>query len=512
MMNIPAYLQRHAAWACLSGGALTTLSLAPFNLWPASIITVAIFAATLHQQATQKIFWLSWLFGIGLFGGGVSWVYVSIHDYGDAPVWLASFLTTLFVVFLAFVFALPFLAWGKWFSGHTAGFLLAFPALWVLGEWLRSWLLTGFPWLYLGYAHITSPLAGWLPVTGVYGASFIVAFTGCALAHYLLNDRLNPLVYSICLFVCGYGLHTLHWTQVRYDSPISIGIVQPDFALQDKWNPAKRAMIRQTLEVMSQPLWQQDVILWPEAALSELYQDALPFLDTLDAHGKNTRTTLITGIPYYDAEASRQEQHTVYYNSITALGYGKGLYHKVRLVPFGEYVPLENWLRGIIRFFDLPMSEFSAGPAQQDLLSVGRWHVAPFICYEIVYPDLVAHNARNADFLVTISNDSWFGHSIGPLQHLQMAQARALETQRFLLRGTNDGVSAIIDAQGLIQQSSQRFSPELLSGTIYPVTGQTPFMRFGSTPLMAMLCLLLAGIYATGRWRPPYKRPAHKPR
>jgi apolipoprotein N-acyltransferase len=503
MNNFPAYVQRHAAWFCLVSGALTTLSLAPFNLWPASIITVAIMAIALHRQSTPNIFWLSWLFGVGFFGSGVSWIYVSIHDYGDAPVWLASFLTALFAVFLALAFALPFLAYGKWFSRHTAGFLLAFPALWVLGEWSRSWILTGFPWLYLGYAHVTSPLAGWFPVTGVYGASFIVAFTGCALAHYLLHDKLNPLIYSFCLFVCGYGLHNLHWTQVRYDSPISIGIVQPDFALQDKWNPAKRGMIRQTLEVMSQPLWQQDVILWPEAALSELYQDAQPFLEQLDTHGKNTHTTLITGIPYYDAEASRQEQHPIYYNSIIALGDGHGLYHKVRLVPFGEYVPLENWLRGIIRFFDLPMSEFSAGPAQQDLLSAGNWHVAPFICYEIVYPDLVAHNARNADFLVTISNDSWFGNSIGPLQHLQMAQARALETQHFLIRSTNDGVSAIIDANGLIQQSSQRFSPELLNGTIYPVSGQTPFMYFGSIPLIILLFIFLAGIYADTYLRSP---------
>jgi len=173
------------------------------------------------------------------------------------------------------------------------------------------------------------------------------------------------------------------------------------------------------------------------------------------------------------------------------MGYGSGLYHKVRLVPFGEYVPLEKWLRGIIRFFDLPMSEFSKGDEHQVLLNAGTYHVAPFICYEIVYPDLVAHNAQSADFLVTVSNDSWFGASIGPLQHLEMAQARALETQHFLIRGTNNGVSAIIDSQGLIQQASEQFTQEILTGTIYPVKGQTPYMKAGSTPLLVFLCLLL---------------------
>lgn len=497
LQRLPACAQQQTAWICFICGLLTPLALAPFDYWPIAIITVALFAAALAQHNAKKIFLLSWLFGAGFFGSGVSWVYVSIHDYGYAPIPLAALLTALFVVFLALAFALPFYLYGRYFANKTFGLTLAFPALWVLGEWTRAWVLTGFPWLYLGYGHINTPLAGWFPVTGVYGVSFCVVFAAAAFAHYLLDKKLSPLIFTLTLFVAGYGLQQLRWTQVRYDTPIAVGIVQPNFALEDKWNPDKYPLIRQTLEVMSQPLWQQDLILWPEAAVSELYQQVIPFFDKLDAHGKNTHTTLITGIPYLEQRNFVQLRHPrpVYYNSIMALGNGSGLYHKVRLVPFGEYVPLEKWLRGIIRFFDLPMSAFSRGKEQQELLIAGTYRVAPFICYEIVYPDLVARNAQAADFLVTVSNDSWFGASLGPLQHLEMAQARALETQRFLVRGTNNGISAIIDSQGLIQQGSERFTQEILTGTIYPVRGQTPFMRLGSTPFMGLLVLVLIGIY-----------------
>lgn len=489
--KIRSLFAQQTTWFCFICGALTTLSLAPFDYWPVAIVTVALFALALEGQSTKKIFFSGWLFGAGFFGSGISWVYVSIHNYGDASVLLAIFLTALFAIFLGFAFALPFLIYGKYFSKKSFGLTLAFPALWVLGEWTRSWVLTGFPWLYLGYSHINTTLAGWFPVAGIFGVSFCIVFTASAFAAYLLTQKTSPLIFAVTLFIAGYGLHQIHWTQVRYDSPIAVGIVQPNLALRDKWDPAKRDMIRQIFDVMSQPLWQQDIILWPEGALSELYQDVKPFLDTFDAHGKNTHTTLITGIPYFDEEATRRTHTPVYYNSITALGYGSGLYHKVRLVPFGEYVPLAQWLRGIIRFFDLPMSEFSQGAEHQELLMAGAYHVAPFICYEIVYPDLVAHNAQGADFLVTVSNDSWFGASIGPLQHLEMAQARALETQHFLIRGTNNGVSAIIDSQGLIQQGSNQFRQEVLTGTIYPVTGQTPFMQFGSLPIIGFLIFIL---------------------
>ena len=179
------------------------------------------------------------------------------------------------------------------------------------------------------------------------------------------------------------------------------------------------------------------------------------------------------------------------HNSIIGLARAGGEYHKQKLVPFGEYVPLQNWLRGLIRFFDLPMSQFSPGPNTQAMLSFDDLKVAPFICYEVVYPDLVARGARKADLLVTISNDSWFGDSIGPLQHLQMARFRALETGREMLRGTNNGVTAFIDHQGGIRTALPQFEAATLQGQITPRSGDTPFMRFGSYPVLTLATLAL---------------------
>jgi len=478
---------------CLIAGALVPLSLAPFEFWYVAPACLATFLFALQEGNPNTLLLRSWSFGIGLFGSGVSWVYVSIHEYGYAPAPLAALLTALFVIGLGFVFALPFWMYGKFFQSHRLSALIAFPALWILGEWLRSWLLTGFPWLYLGYAHVNTPLAGWLPVGGVFAVSWMVVFSGAALFVALRQQTFYPLCITVLLFASGYGLQRVQWTQLDAAQPISVGIVQPNFSLHDKWNPEKRSVIRQTLVTLSEPLWEADIILWPEAALNELYHEALPFLQLLDNTGKHNATTLITGILTYDTARSTFA-NPVIYNSVVALGTGNGLYHKVRLVPFGEYVPLESWLRGLIRFFDLPTSHMSPGAESQKLLEAGNYRVSPFICYEIVYPDLVAHNSRDTNFLITISNDSWFGDSLGPQQHLQMAQVRALETGRYVMRGTNDGISAIIDPQGKLQQASTRFKQQTLNGEIYPAKGNTPFMLTGSLPLMLLMIGVL-GIY-----------------
>jgi apolipoprotein N-acyltransferase len=188
---------------------------------------------------------------------------------------------------------------------------------------------------------------------------------------------------------------------------------------------------------------------------------------------------------------------------VIALGHGQGVYHKQHLVPFGEYVPLESQLRGLIAFFDLPMSAFSSGPADQPPLRAGAYRVAPFICYEVVYPELVARSARNSDLLLTISNDSWFGKSIGPLQHLQMAQMRALENGRYMIRGTNNGVSAIIDQRGQIVERTDQFVEATLTGEVEMMLGNTPFGSFGVTPIIAGcgIALLLMFLMYLGFWR-----------
>ena len=227
------------------------------------------------------------------------------------------------------------------------------------------------------------------------------------------------------------------------------------------------------------------------------YQRARGFLDPIDRRADANQTTLFVGAPYLG------EEDGSYHNSVIALGQGQGVYHKQRLVPFGEYVPLEGLLRGLIDFFDLPMSAFSPGPADQPPLRAGPYRVAPFICYEVVYPELVARAARQADVLLTISNDSWFGRSIGPLQHLQIARMRALENGRYMIRGTNNGVSAIIDQRGRIVARTEQFVEATLAGDVEVMLGNTPFSSFGVIPVVSacVVTLALMWLMYLGFWR-----------
>tara|TARA_R110001592_G_scaffold363371_1_gene685853 strand:+ start:521564 stop:523081 length:1518 start_codon:yes stop_codon:yes gene_type:complete len=483
-------------------GALVTLSLAPFNLWPAGIISCALYAYLLCTCSVREGIWRSWLFGLGMFGSGVSWVYVSINVYGGAGPLLAGFLIILFCAGLSVLFQVSF----GWFyvrfvRALPGGMLVGFPVTWVLAEWLRSWLFTGFPWLYLGYAHIDTPLAGWAPVVGVYGLSFICALTGvCLFLAWRSRQAIACTTYAVIvvtLWAGGAVLKPIEWVVRASEEPLEVVIFQPNVPQEHKWDRDWYQPILRQLRTASEPYYGADILIWPEAAIPNFYQRARSFLDPIAQRAAATETTLFTGVPYLVEEGEG------YYNSVVALGQGTGVYHKQHLVPFGEYVPLESALRGMIAFFDLPMSAFSAGPADQPPLRAGAYRVAPYVCYEVVYPEMVARSARNADLLLTISNDSWFGKSIGPLQHLQMAQMRALENGRYMIRGTNNGVSAIIDQRGQIVARSEQYVETTLTGQVEVMMGNTPFGSFGVTPVIAGcgITLLLMVLMYLGFWR-----------
>ncbi len=432
-----------------------------------------------------------------MFGSGVSWVYVSIHVYGYASVALASFLTILFCAGLALLQALLAWCYVRFVRPLPGGMLVGFPALWVLFEWLRSWLLTGFPWLYLGYAHIDTWIAGWAPVIGVYGLSFICALSGSCLFLTWRSRKAGAalLTYAVLmslLWVGGSQLKPIEWVAPAQRESLSVAIYQPNIPQENKWDRAWYKPILQKYQDSTEPLYGVDILVWPESAIPNYYQRAGEFLDPIAERAAAAETSLISGIPYISSDSKSS------HNSIIALGNGEGVYHKQRLVPFGEYVPLEDLLRGLIAFFDLPMSSFSPGPGGQEALRAGGYRVAPFICYEVVYPDLVAQSANNADLLITISNDSWFGNSIGPLQHLQMAQMRALENGRYMIRATNNGVSAIINHRGQIIAETPQFVSATLRGEVELMLGGTAVSRFGSRPVIlgcVALILLMALMY-----------------
>jgi len=476
-------------------GAIVTLSLAPFNLWPLGIISTALLAWLLAGQTPLQAAKLGWFYGLGLFGSGSSWVYVSIHVYGHASLPLAMLLTLIFSAGLALLTSATCYAYTRWLRSLPTGQTLGFATAFVLGEWLRSWFLTGFPWLYLGYAHLDTPLAGWAPVAGVFAISFIVALSGAVIANgvkqrsILAKPVLVPFAIVILLWLTGFALKQIDWVYPADKPPVKIAMVQANIPQDIKWDRDQYWPTLKLYQQMSASLWDQaDIVIWPEAAIPGIYQVAKPFLDEISEQAAAANTSLITGLPYYYPQTDTQPAR--YHNSVMALGAGSGTYHKQRLVPFGEYVPLEGLLRGLIDFFDLPMSAFTSGSADQALLTAGDITLAPLICYEVVYPDLSADWLPQADMLLTISNDAWFGHSIGPLQHLQMAQMRALEGGRYMLRATSTGISAIIDQRGHITTQGQQFSKTVITGEALVYSGTTPFARFGNR-LIIVVCFAI---------------------
>jgi apolipoprotein N-acyltransferase len=471
-----------------SAGALLPLAFAPFDLSLLAILLPAILFAVWLRSAPRQAAWLGYLFGLGMFGTGVSWVYVAIHDFGYAGVPLAVFLTGLFVAFLAlFTAGLGYLTARLFPVSDWSKLLLVFPAMWTLFEWFRGWFLTGFPWLNLGYSQISSPLRGFAPLLGVYGVSFVTAFSAGLLLIALRAERFPRAAYLaglILLGVVGSFSATLNWTQ-PIDAPLRVSVIQGNIPQDTKWRPEAFSYTLDLYQRLTQENADSDLIIWPEAALPLFYHQASDYIAGLQQIARVRNMDLIIGLPVMDLQTRR------YYNSMMTLGKEQRFYHKRHLVPFGDFVPLGNWLRGLIRFFDLPMSGFSAGPTEQPLLRVAGHRVGVTICYEDAFGEEVIRALPGADFLVNATNNAWYGNSLAPHQHLQISRMRALETGRYLLRATTNGISAIIGPRGELLAHSPQFATYVLRGQVQPMQGATPYVRFGNTPLLSLLVGIL---------------------
>lgn len=465
----------------LFAGALTTLTFSPFELWWLGPIAIGLMYIGLHDLSPGQAALSGWCYGVTLFASGTSWVYVSIHEYGYTDVPLAVLLTALFVVLLALFYAIPFWLYRR-FIGQRLAFL-SFAGLWVLIEVLRTYLFTGFPWLLLGSAHVDSPLAPLAPVGGVYLLTLVTALTG-TLGVEFLRRRWWAGVMVAALWLVPWLL-PLQWTTASAER-VEVSLLQGNLPQLTKWTSEGRRNAAKTYARLSRELSNDvDLVIWPETALPMNQAQATPLLE--DVLTKlPTETALLTGIVQRD-DAGR------YYNAVIGAGEATGTYRKAHLVPFGEYIPLEELLRGIIAFFDLPMSDFTAGDTKQAPIRAAGLSIGIAICYEIIFPELVAERAKDANLLLTVSNDTWFGDTIGPLQHLQMARLRALENGLYLLRATSNGVTAVIDPQGKLIARLPQFKIGSLSEDVRAMQGQTPFTRMGSWPtwLLASLFILL---------------------
>ena len=481
--------QRQTYIALLVAGAALPLSLAPFSLWPIAIASMAVLFMALQNQSAGQAFKRAAIYGFGLFGTGASWVYVSMYNFGDVSMLFAIVGTLLFCLLLAILFALPFIC-SALIPQCALSQLLGLPTIWVVSEWFRSWILTGFPWLYAGYSHTDTWLNGWAPIGGVLLLSYFSAVTAVVLVQLLQRRLCSATILSgslvIAVFIGGCALQKVSWTEA-VSEPLSVALVQPNVNQKDRWAPDKRNKALKDLLAQTEPHWDADIIIWPEGAIPALKSQIPDYLTALDKRGKLNQTALITGMPT-DTIRGR------YHNSMLALGDAFGQYDKTRLVPFGEYVPMESLIRGLNSFLDLPMSSYSLGEKNQLPLTAKGQKISTAICYEIVYPDLVASNSRDTSLLLTTSNDAWFGNSIAPQQHMQMARMRAIENAKPLMRGTNNGITALVDYRGQIHKQLEQFSTGVLTGQLVPRTGETPFSRLGSWPIIIFSLLVTAAL------------------
>lgn len=478
-------------------GASTSLAFAPYSLWPVYPVAVAL-SLWLAQGLSPKAAFGHWFsFGFGSFAFGISWVHVSIDRFGGLPLVVSLSLMALLALYLALYPALAGMLYARLKTAHAlANLLLLFPALWILTEWARGWVLTGFPWLWAGYSQTDGPLLPLAAFIGVQGIGALILVCAGAMAL-LAQKRWLPLTLLLPLLaLLVYTANQFPQVQ-RSGDTVKVLLVQGNIPQSMKWEPEQLWPTMLKYMDLSRPHADADIILWPEAAIPAPEAMVADFLDNANRVANLNNNAIITGI------ISHQDNH--WYNSLIVLGNhhekvqqepdyeanGTNRFRKHHLLPIGEFVPFESLLRPLAPFFNLPMSSFSRGDYQQPNLTAAGFQLAPAICYEIAFPEQLRENVTaQTDLLLTVSNDAWFGESNGPLQHMEIARMRSAELGRPLLRATNNGVTAVVDEFGHIAAAVPQFETQVLKTDVALTRGVTLFARTGHLPLY-LLCLFI---------------------
>jgi len=427
-------------------------------------------------------------FGFGMFGIGVNWLHISINLFGGVNLAGALFITLLLVAFLSLYPALLAYVYQRFFGNRgVVAFVIVIPALWVLAEWVRSCIFTGFPWLNVGYSQIDTPLSSLAPMLGVYGVSWLTALIATILVALFLVTLKTRIVIACIFFVTWIALGLLNginWTTEK-GNVISVALIQGAIPQKIKWKPEQRQKTLDLYLSLSEKYRDSQLIIWPETAIPVLHHQAQEFIQQMANSARSQNHDYLVGVPFKDLDSNK------FYNGIIVIGSNNDTYYKQHLVPFGEYLPFDKWLRPILNLMKIPMSDFSAGPNRKPIVRAANEIIGVSICYEDVFGEEIISALPDATLLVNISNDAWFGDSIAPHQHLQMARMRALETGRYMLRATNTGVSAIINEKGDITASSPQFTPHVTSDKVKTFEGLTPYARYGNWPVIAAAFLLL---------------------
>ncbi|NOU41552.1 MAG: apolipoprotein N-acyltransferase [Methylotenera sp.] len=490
--------------ALLLLGAFCVLGFSPFYFYPASIVSLIGLCYFWHLADSPKQAALDgFVYGLGLFGAGIYWIYISLHTFGGMPSVMAGFSTFVLASFMA-LFPAAVGALSKRISNNNHDLMIiAIPAFWALSDWIRSWIFTGFPWLTIGYSQVPySPLAGYMPITGVYGVTLISVFIASLLAFWLakkpvpMNSRRNGIAALILIIVSGQLLKLVEWTTPNGD-PLSVSLLQGNIAQDMKWDPE---IANQTLNqylTMAESSTAK-LIIMPETALPVLSSELPAEIGTrLQQHAIKNQGDILLGLV--------ERENGKYFNSVFSIGSSKSaVYRKSHLVPFGEFIPFKIAFGWIYRdLLNMPLSDLSRGNKYQRPMPIAGEKVAVNICYEDVFGEEVIRQLPAATLLVNVSNDAWYGTSYAADQHMQFSQARALETGRMMLRATNTGATAIINHKGYVIAHAPHFIQTSLNGTAQGYAGSTPYVRWGNWPLVIFCFSVIAFIWRRNTMKRP---------
>lgn len=520
----PASSPRHLVtssfgiWLSLPIGALLALAFAPFEWWPLAVLCPAYLFLAWFFGTPRSAAKAGFLFTVGLFLAGTYWLYNTIHEVGHAPAWIAIFLMFAMVAILGGYTAVLGYALARWLpvsigaeddglriadtedASSTAGWgragvgtamhlLLIYPAAYTLLEWFRGWFLSGFPWFALGYSQTDSPLAGFAPLGGVYAISLLAAISAGAIALLVLGgkrDRMVSAAVLLAIWIGGAALWRHDWTHVT-GRPITVAIVQGAVPQDVKWSVEYRDSTLKLYRDLTLPYLGRDIVLWPESALPDMPDQLRDYVSQMwsQAHAKGT--VLITGMLRYGENVDDVR------NGLLVLDEDAQWYDKRRLVPFGEFFPVPDFIRSWMKLQNLPYSDITAGAPHQPALNAGANRIGATICYEDAYGSEQIAVLKDATLLVNVTNDAWFGDTTAAPQHLQISRMRVMEAERPLLRAANDGISAIIQADGTVAKTLPRFKPGVLTGVVQPRSGLTPYARVGNWPVVLLCLAVIAG-------------------
>ncbi|MEM7406584.1 MAG: apolipoprotein N-acyltransferase [Pseudomonadota bacterium] len=491
-------LARQAAIPAVAGAALP-LGFAPFGWWPVAIASPALLFAAIAKDRGRSAFWRAFCYGVGAFGVGVSWISESFqfNNVHGPIVWL---LTVGFVLFLALFPALAALlatVANRFGPVWRAG--VALPAAWLVLEWIRGWLLTGFTWLQLGYSQVDSPAAVLAPIAGSYACGLLAAASAGALASLWVSRSRGPIIAATALGLVWVGLTlvgSINFTRAA-GPPMQVALIQGNYAQDVKWRPQNLAPTLERYRVLTSQALDAGarLVIWPETAIPSLASRVANYLDAVRTRARAQNATVLLGVP------TRVERG--FHNSVLALGATEGAYHKRHLVPFGEYVPFAALLLPVMQGLGVPIPRFIPATGKSAVLALDAVRLGVSICYEAAFGHEIRQTLSHANLLVNVSNDAWFGDTLAPHQHLQIVRMRALESGRPIARATNTGLTAAIGPDGRVLRSIEPFEVGVLHATLQPTAGLTPYARVGDAPVALLafsmwLLPVVVGVRRTG--------------